>query len=225
MSNVIPFGKYKGYTVAQVANKDRQYLGWLSNQPDLSNKWPSIFDEIQGLRAPDDSATPEHNRLQARFLDRALVNRLIRHHYGPQVFEAWKQGHAYNYRKLAPPNPDITTLDQWMTAYGAAWANTYRVEFEVIGDVLIIGRNPDGEKHGTIVELKPQIGDDYPNVLRQALRQEAVARRSRNGKYWVTVIYEQCRSAAVTNDQIRQIFNASGIGFGSLEMVERLPGV
>jgi hypothetical protein len=64
---VVPFGKYKGRTVAELV-ADRGYSEWLIAQPGFQERNKTIYQIIvQG--GPPCEDTPEHNRLQARFFD------------------------------------------------------------------------------------------------------------------------------------------------------------
>ena len=76
---VIPFGKYRGQPVA-VLQHDRGYLDWLTAQPWFRERYGGLFQIIVNNFA-EPSETPEHNRLQARFLDPAfcyrVANRLL----------------------------------------------------------------------------------------------------------------------------------------------------
>jgi hypothetical protein len=72
MSNdIVPFGKYKGQPLQRLA-QDTEYLAWLRQQSWFLQKFGWIDKAIiviqHGPAEPEE--TPEHNRLQARFLDR-----------------------------------------------------------------------------------------------------------------------------------------------------------
>lgn len=64
---LIPFGKYKGQPI-EVLQADRQYTDWLTQQQWFREKYPTMVNIIvNSFNEPDE--TPEHNRLQIRFLD------------------------------------------------------------------------------------------------------------------------------------------------------------
>jgi hypothetical protein len=74
--NIIPIGKYKGQPV-EVLQGDPAYAEWLKAQPWLREKYAGIFQIIvNNFQEP--AETPEHNRLQARFLDPAFRRALFR---------------------------------------------------------------------------------------------------------------------------------------------------
>ena len=64
---VIPFGKYKGQAIAQVV-QDRNYTEWLTAQSWFKERYANLYTVIVNT-AGEPAETPEHNRLQARFLD------------------------------------------------------------------------------------------------------------------------------------------------------------
>ena len=65
---VIPFGKHKGSTVAEVLARDPQYAEWLLGQGWLAERFAELHAAILSRGAATDDS-PEHNVIQARFLD------------------------------------------------------------------------------------------------------------------------------------------------------------
>lgn len=67
MSSIVPFGKYRGQPVEAMAG-DRQYTDWLLQQEWFREKHDALYAiVINNFGEP--SETPEHNLMQARFLD------------------------------------------------------------------------------------------------------------------------------------------------------------
>jgi hypothetical protein len=64
---IVTFGKYKGQPVEALA-ADRQYFEWLSGQAWFRERYQNIYTLIVNNFA-EPNETPEHNRLQVRFLD------------------------------------------------------------------------------------------------------------------------------------------------------------
>lgn len=68
---IVPFGKYKGQPVEALVH-DRQYVEWLTAQPWFKEKFQPIYNlVINNFGEP--SETPEHNAMQALFLDDEYV--------------------------------------------------------------------------------------------------------------------------------------------------------
>lgn len=73
--DVIPFGKYKGQPV-EILQSDRQYSEWLQAQDWFREKYQNVYNVIiNNFGEPDE--TPEHNAIQARFLDEEFCARLM----------------------------------------------------------------------------------------------------------------------------------------------------
>jgi hypothetical protein len=65
---IMPIGKYKGRSVAEVMAIDPQYAEWLTLQNWFVDKYKPTYNFIVQAGAPNDMS-PEHNTLQAMFLD------------------------------------------------------------------------------------------------------------------------------------------------------------
>lgn len=194
--NVVPFGKYRGQPVS-VLRQDLSYLDWLAGQEGIRRQYPWLF----GVAAEE---TPEHNRYQALFLD-AEFARDVFEHYFPGVLE---QEHRRDlaggdYTEMQGPLktrrlPVVTFEDRIERRDG------YRTTQSGSADVaLSLWRrsiySPQGGETLRI-EIKPQMGDDYPAVLRQMKVSEC------NVLYLVAYT-----GSGATLGQVKQIFRMSGI--------------
>lgn len=147
-AEVVPFGKYKGQPVAALA-ADEDYCEWLTAQPWFKQKYGNVYNIlIQGGAEPQDS--PEHNEMQARFLDDNWCLCLS--------FLLWPG------REAAPHAISARSFE----------AKGWDVVFDADLTVMLReagSRNPSSDTAEMIgrarVELKPDLGDDYPAVLRQ----------------------------------------------------------
>jgi len=73
--NLVPFGKYKGQPV-EVLAADEEYCTWLAKQDWFRNRYTAIHTLIvNNFAAPEE--TPDHNALQARFLDPAWREQFV----------------------------------------------------------------------------------------------------------------------------------------------------
>jgi hypothetical protein len=66
---IIPFGKYKGHSIEQIAGRDPAYLQWLMGQSWFVERFQNLSVTINNF-GPAPQETPEHNAMQVRFLDR-----------------------------------------------------------------------------------------------------------------------------------------------------------
>lgn len=132
---LVPFGKYKGQPV-EVLAQDEQYLEWLSAQDWFKEKYQNIYAIIiNNFNTPSD--TPEHNKIQVRFLN---------DDYRFKIAFLLASGKAR--RSL-----DFETSVDFEVDGLDVLINTSHNCFEKAIDIYI--------------EIKPTVGDDYPAILRQ----------------------------------------------------------
>jgi hypothetical protein len=65
---ILPFGKHKGATVAELLAKDPSYADWVVAQGWVAQRFAELHAAILSRGTGSDD-TPEHNALQGRFLD------------------------------------------------------------------------------------------------------------------------------------------------------------
>jgi hypothetical protein len=75
-AGVVPFGKYKGQPIESM-RADAAYCDWLMAQNWFRERYTPIYQIIVN-NFGEPSETPEHNRLQARFLDDGFCLELLR---------------------------------------------------------------------------------------------------------------------------------------------------
>ena len=69
-TDLVPFGKYRGRPVTDLI-ADRNYVEWLLAQSWFADRQRPIYNLIIGSGGPEPQDTPEHNAMQARYLDEA----------------------------------------------------------------------------------------------------------------------------------------------------------
>jgi hypothetical protein len=239
MSEIVPFGKYKGQPVEALA-ADRSYLDWLTAQSWFRERYAGIYTLIIN-NFTEPSETPEHNRLQARFLDPEFCYQAairITDYPNPMIVglrddiarenkelqhlrERRSQGY---YHDIGMYEREVARLQQTLDQY------------QGIAKIIKAGRRPDNFRlnaqfevqgwdvclEGTVhccIELKPTLGDDYPAVLRQMKINRNIRLNPSYGfneKY--ALIVGECTAAGATIEQITAIFAASG--FALLKLSE-----
>jgi hypothetical protein len=104
---IVPFGKYEGRPVAELAADD-SYREWVLSQPWVREKWGSFYQVlVHGGPPPEHS--PEHNEMQARFLDDSWclgLARLLPGMSSHGLDKAVKECQAWREKNLAA-NPDL----------------------------------------------------------------------------------------------------------------------
>lgn len=189
-SEIVPFGKYKGQP-AEVLIADTDYCDWLTAQPWFRERFGNIYNLVINYGTePQDS--PEHNQMQAKFLDDGWCQDL--------AIVLFKDGlgqksNAISHRKFEIHGWDVIFQVIVRAEFGTYDYSTtkHKYEWDDIAGVVY-------------VELKPDLGDDYPSVLRQMQRQ-----RADGGIQRICLVVRRYAFEHVTWEQVVQIFAASGI--------------
>jgi hypothetical protein len=225
---VIPFGKHRGATVAEVLAKDPGYAEWLMAQGWLAERFAELHAAI-ATRGKVSDDTPEHNGMQARFLDpvyrvafmlatqRRNIDETIRD------FQAWQLQSAE--KMLADANRrrewlKVEKLDGYHSktqmelelqadeaiAKAHSALDAARTLSAAIGNVDVrfedrgvdVRLNWRGSSAGCSVEIKPSMGDDFPSVMRQMQRSGSS-----------TLLCREYSGRAVSEPQLREMFRAN----------------
>ena len=188
-AEVVPFGKYKGQP-AEVLLADREYCDWLGAQPWFRDRYPAVYQVIVNYGGePQDS--PEHNQMQVSFLDDSRCVRLARLLW-PAIVERYGLYDLEGKEREFPADAVV----EWRTFESGGW------------DVAFTAGSPYQTSAHVGVELKPDLGDDFPAVLRQV-------RNYPTGDNWPRrqrcVVVRRHRFEQVTWDQVVAMFEASGV--------------
>ena len=268
---VVPFGKYQGNPV-EVAAADDGYREWVLAQPWVRERYPR-FHRLLLSGGPVPQTSPEHNQMQAQFLDEGVCLRLARlipglandgfedavrqyqheldcdgctkGHDKPGLrgypgelnslpgsvedrrFEnrGWDVTFSYSSAQLMwrctcdpGPKPDVSP-----TPTGPSWLEEQRALDQYLQHKREFHRGGRTWMHlwaATVAaELKPDLGDDYPAVLRQVQGYLTERRQDPLTRAWgdvrtcdrAFVVVRRAQFSTVTWDQVREIFRTSGI--------------
>lgn len=212
---VIPFGKHKGKTVAELLARDPSYAEWITNQNWVAERFAELHAAILTRGAnPDDS--PEHNAIQARFLDEEFAVAAVMAAWPGRVEEIWNN----HLHWLDHATRFDTDRAQAKAVYEQALLKRprlrTRVQFELSGIDAVIhigfGYQPSQNEPGVLasaIEIKPALGDDFPSVMRQMARLRAT-----------TLVVGSYTGSAVPEPVLRQMFAANGISMISVRDIE-----
>jgi hypothetical protein len=190
---VVPFGKYKGQPV-EVLLADEGYRDWLMSQDWFRNRFGNIYQTIINYGA-EPQETPEHNEMQASFLDDEQCFRLARLLSRPEELVADQVG--------AGEHPAIADARRTRLREALEHPRIEQRSFEVRGWDVVYSVNWLGSWDDIRVELKPDLGEDFPAVLRQVKQYPAGRRRC--------VLVRRSNFQRVTWEQVAAMFAASGI--------------
>lgn len=226
MNEIVTFGKYKGQPVEAMA-QDKQYVDWLLAQDWVKTRYQGIYNIIiNNFQAP--SETPEHNIIQAKFLDDAYVMAFIRVAW-PGIFELSEPVCDCSRFELEGMDVYLRIKYRVLEALTEDDLKFHRYDDKLdIGDeqLMLVREMQIGQKYisrGHIevyIEIKPMLGDDYPAVLRQIKASPAYNRSGRHGYGYI--LYIDSFSASITPDQLTAIFAKDSIRVVFQQDIERL---
>lgn len=232
---IVPFGKYKGQPL-EVLRSDPQYCEWLTAQGWFREKHDAVYQLIIN-NFGEPAETPEHNRLQAMFLDNTLCLQLL-HKLGWKALDkermiAAAQKALEETRGMLEKDSDsyycrkgdweynIKELEAFLTHYPNVENAQIKIdyEFEYSGwDVKIIAELPFADamwrasglrnivyQVSCAVEVKSDVSDDYPAVLRQMKANERLYKAD-----YRALVFDKFTADGATLEQVRQIFSSSG---------------
>jgi hypothetical protein len=253
---VISFGKHKGSTVAELLSKDPQYAEWIMTQGWLADRFAEVHAAL-AARGAQNEDTPEHNRLQARFLDplfrHALLQLIIPKTLaarletleGYSIQDQWSSFCSAEQRKaeedIAKSRTKYPKIIDWnevrwdiseaarseynrliaikdqnaqvgiLCASGKEPCGHLRffssVQFEIKGvdasvDWTYSSSEEEFKKYRGYniekIEIKPEVGDDYPSIMRQMNRLEC--------RFLVT---EKYNGLGVSEPEVKQMFESN----------------
>jgi hypothetical protein len=159
----MPIGKYRNRPATNVL-ADRTYIEWMNKQPGIQERYPDVFNFLMFQTInPQSSKTPEHNKIQNLFLSRNFT-----FYFTVEVLK------MRNFKFIKEVNSSFQEIERQRNV------KLRCVEFEGIYNWDVITKldlsyiNGDDKEHylpDFYVEIKPLLGDDYPEVLRKMKRQ------------------------------------------------------
>jgi hypothetical protein len=222
----VPFGKYKGQPL-EILLSDTSYITYQKQQPGFM-KWleenhVTIYN-IFTTGAQQVQDTPEHNKLQARFLDKKfqlafaeLASGFTIAHHCKETLKCFDASRHYSDKvNIEHKNNRINHYqsimkDQLIAHTDVSFEHGYDVDLEI------------DESDGYIqysffktfrIEIKPFVGDNYPAVLRQMKinQPEYSIEKCSDGEYKSTfrgidaLLIGKFESESIDIDQLRGIF-------------------
>lgn len=230
MNEIIQVGKYKDKPIEILAG-DPDYTEWLINQPWFREKYARQYNIIiNNFCEPNE--TPQHNQLQAKFLQDKMAGALIRiclnvpDNCPIQIIDKRFENDGWDFAVrcliskfcLLPKNInkdwyELTLTNRRDCEDHFGWGDPPFTEKDY-GKIKMLETDLPSCHKWIGVELKPAIGDDYPNVLRQVKRHGSVARK--------VVIIGTFTSSAVSFQDVQKIFAYDNIFLLKLADVEAL---
>lgn len=240
----VSFGKYKGKVYSELL-RDQNYIEWCIQNGALKKNEPNLYNIIinQTVSQVDDNCTPEHNRLQNQFMELDIINRLL------------KSTHK---EKISRLNDMLEAVNLQFYKFICHWEFESYFNWDVtLRFTRCIFRDPSGKEYQRdevqgllegdtkwnfnelnlelyrdvhIIELKPSVGDDYPNILRKMIKQSETMyidppyrsdsdvrkytpkiQAKRLYDHHMFLIIEKFTSETTDFEKLKQIYKQSGI--------------
>jgi hypothetical protein len=182
----LSFGKHKGKGYSE-ALKDEPWILWCIQNGVLQTREPNLYQIYMNhtISPVDDNCTPEHNKLQNHFMKSDTINSLLKLSYKERIerlndvlkpFDL----HFYKFNSQwvfeSYFNWDVqlhfTTCffrDSKEKDYTSDEVKCLLKEYPKLNNFENLIDNIQMDVH--IIELKPSVGDDYPNILRKMIKQ------------------------------------------------------
>ena len=187
---VIPFGKHKGRSLAEVRMVDPDYVTWLTQQDWFADRFKPIYNFFMNVSPPSE-ATPEHNAMQVKFLDVEI-------------------------RKYVASQMGLTGE----VAKDVLFEEGADVRFYVENKTVIIELKPSlGDDFPAVLrQMKNQVMRDVQSFMWPQHRQEVqtwtlrrLVQRAAEREHYHALCYSQFAARGASLDQVRQIFQEAGI--------------
>jgi uncharacterized protein (DUF3820 family) len=209
---LVPFGKYKGQPITSLMN-DTKYLEWCKQQ-EWFQKFPIVYNICvnQTIQTSNqNSKTPEHNKLQILFSDNRintikLIRRVIFNSNGPIP----KNPYCYDYKVICEGRFNWDIIIENLTIYKCVCEEGYTTCSEC---------DNSNYYRDIYIEIKPLLGEDYPDVKRKMDIQISLTNNNNNDKkhfvfgdkkHFVLLIKE-FNATSATKEQLIKYFDSSDI--------------
>ncbi|GAA4762858.1 MULTISPECIES: hypothetical protein [Flavobacterium] len=168
-NKIIPFGKYKDQPVEILIN-DPEYRNWLLSQSWFIQKFPELkVIIINNFKEPTN--TPEHNKLQAQFLDKEYCLKLSKIVFPYLYANIVKIPERWNFsfgKDLIDVKIERRQFENAGIDVSLSFMFTFKETMDLLNDgtYKYLGKDTY-ETFPLNIEIKPTVSDDYPTILRQ----------------------------------------------------------
>lgn len=241
---IMNFGKYKGKEIEEIICVDRKYIEWLMGQEWFKTKFEKTYNIVVNYFNPEKNEnTPEHNKLQIRFLNKELPLKLTKKFYGDLYFDILRETFRYKevikrekVGEIKPISAEIKDLNFEIGGFDVYYRIKLLFDFEDKKEILEEGYEERYKENNYIetrisntryttqffIEIKPQIIDDFPAILRKS-RQN----KTRIGPDGISACYliiaEKINPTNVSIDEIKEFFKTANIKLLTFSEIDSIP--
>ena len=209
--NLVPFGKYKGQPM-EVMKMDTQYCDWIAQQDWFRERYGNLYQVIIN-NFTEPTETPEHNKLQILFLDNKFCLNFFKVSGYCSLIDREKfindklKEYYYNDDLLKELNNNPTFKVRIEKQFEEDGWDVILNFCVILNDKYII----DGLD--ACVEIKPNLSDDYPAVLRQI-------KTNKSRGFSKFLVIDTFDAKGATFEQVKEIFAGSNITIIKLDNIK-----
>lgn len=225
---LMPFGKYKGQPL-EIVMSDKNYVEWLTNQEFIKEeKNINIYNFL--VNGNNDLAfSKEHNEIVAMFYDKSFRDKFLIYSLGFNKFsdlcnEYINKTIYYDYRIkqrlnktilhdckkndnkfFVENNPKSTFWSDVSTEFYGWDIRITDSRLYFYNDLYFLD-TPCCERTNLYIEIKPLLGEDYPNVLRQIKRNINFVKKSISDCSNVFLILKEFNCSSTSIEILKEMF-------------------
>lgn len=211
--NLVPFGKYKGQPM-EVMKMDTQYCDWIAQQDWFRERYGNLYQVIIN-NFTEPTETPEHNKLQTLFLD----NKFCLNFFKVSGYCSLIDREKFINEQKQFYSQDENILNELNN--NPIFKVKIEKQFEEEGwDIILNFGIILNDKHNidelnACVEIKPNLSDDYPAVLRQI-------KTNKSRGFIKFLVIDTFDAKGATFEQVQEIFKSSDIRIIKIEDIRSI---
>lgn len=215
MTPLVPFGKYKGQPVENLI-ADRDYSDWLLAQPWVKERFGDIYMTVINMNG-EPTETPDHNRLQAKFLDDEFCREIAsvfdkNFSLTKQDANAMASDIGESFRGFSDwVEFEIRNTEFEYFGWDVRFDAVHGCEYETAYESWRTETKWFGARRSFLIECKPTIGDDYPAVLRQMKANFLALERIQRPRGMMVLVVGEYTGKGASFSEFGQIFRQSNI--------------
>lgn len=228
---VVPFGKYQGRAVEEMM-VDASYCEWLAAQPWFKDRYSNIYNLIINYGG-ESQDSPEHNALQARFIEESLCSKLMYVSTKTEEYDPWGSEWTNNIDLIEFEN--VFDVRFW---YDTTYVFCVECKPLIGDDYPTILRQINNQRKSLFDRNKTRRSkiDTKRTIMYSTFDQEVHEITEPNDlgaftptqkfvdeiKKKIVLVYERIETTTVSKDQVKKIFALSNIDMISLSEIEEV---
>lgn len=213
--NIMKFGKYKGESIVDVIAKDSQYIEWLKkNNPTFNQQIMNINVIQENINIKKDS--PEHNLMQVNIFNN-INNIFTKERLFELKFFTKEDFHYVNIEEEKNIYIDIKKeiekkynnyyIDIFLNIYISCRTEKEQNDYFHKSPNSVLNKFDSTKK--ICIEIKPTIGDDFMDIIRQLSKYKNIDGYHNFDKF--IVITKNIKCSNLSKDDVLNVFKSKKI--------------